>query len=74
MLQNRPVDSKATEFALRNEKTREGAEYKQAEATAALVEATIPKYVILVEQNLIMLMTTPSTDSMSPAAKRFLAI
>jgi hypothetical protein len=72
VLRERPGGTKAAKAVQKADKERDGAAYRQAEATAVLAEATITKNMLLVEQNLLMLMTTLDSQISGPAALRFI--
>jgi hypothetical protein len=72
ILREWPGGTKAAKAVQKADKERDGATYRQAEATAVLAEATVAKNMLLAEQNLLMLMTTPDSQISGPAALRFI--
>jgi hypothetical protein len=72
VLRNRLVGTKSAKASQKAEKEREGAAYWQAQATTLLAEATVATNVLLAEQNLLILMTTPDSQIGGGAAQRFI--
>jgi hypothetical protein len=72
VLKERPGGTKATKAVQKVDKEKEGVAYRQAQATAVLAEVTVAKNLLLAEQNLLMLMTTPDSQISGPAALRFI--
>ena len=74
VLRNRLIGIKSAKASQKAEKEREEATYWQAQATTVLAEATVAKNVLLVEQNLLILMTTLDSQISGGAAQRFIRI
>jgi hypothetical protein len=72
VLRNRPIGTKSAKASQKAEKEKEGAAYRQAQATTLLAEATVAKNVLLAEKNLLILMTTPDSQIGGGVAQRFI--
>jgi hypothetical protein len=72
VLREWPTGTKAAKVVHKMDKQKEGVAYCQAEATAVLAEAIVAKNLLLAEQNLLILMTTPDLQISSGAVQRFI--
>jgi hypothetical protein len=72
VLRERPTGTKVAKTVHKADKQKEGAAYRLGEATAVLAEATVAKNLLLAEQNLLILMTTPDSQISSGIVQRFI--
>jgi hypothetical protein len=72
VLRNQPVGTKSAKASQKAEKEREGAAYRQAQATTLVAEAIVVKNVLLAKKNLLIFMTTPDSQIGGGATQRFI--